>query len=149
VPGSCCGQGRGPTGRSRSARCARGSPALGFRIGTRGREKARLAEAARRTGKASDLREREIFFGNLLVRNHFIIVMIRWTGLAPWECEFLFQVALHLHSSHTTRWQKLRETGKLVGCALFVRFFICVGSFHKRSRRQSVSHSQHKSKSTF
>ena len=25
------------------------------------------------------------FFDNLLVRIHFIIVMIRWTGLAPWE----------------------------------------------------------------
>ena len=24
---------------------------------------------------------------NLLVRIHFIIVMIRWTGLAPWEGE--------------------------------------------------------------
>ena len=28
------------------------------------------------------------FIDNLLVRNHFIIVMIRWTGLAPWELEF-------------------------------------------------------------
>ena len=26
--------------------------------------------------------------GNLLFRIHFIIVMIRWTGLAPWEFEF-------------------------------------------------------------
>ena len=26
-------------------------------------------------------------------------MMIRWTGLAPWEFEFLFQVALHLPSS--------------------------------------------------
>jgi len=25
-------------------------------------------------------------------------VMIRWTGIAPWEFEFLFQVALHLPS---------------------------------------------------
>ena len=24
----------------------------------------------------------------MLVRIHFIIVMIWWTGLAPWECEF-------------------------------------------------------------
>ena len=30
---------------------------------------------------------REFFIGNLLVRIHFIIVMIRWTGLAPWEFE--------------------------------------------------------------
>jgi hypothetical protein len=28
---------------------------------------------------------RKIFIDNLLVRTYFIIVMIRWTGLAPWE----------------------------------------------------------------
>ena len=33
----------------------------------------------------STQREREFFIDNLLVRIHFIIVMIRWTGLAPWE----------------------------------------------------------------
>ena len=32
--------------------------------------------------------EREIFIGNLLVRIHFIIGMIRWTGPASWEFEF-------------------------------------------------------------
>jgi len=32
--------------------------------------------------------EREFFIDNLLVRIHFIIVMIRRTGLAPWEFEF-------------------------------------------------------------
>ena len=32
--------------------------------------------------------ERKFFIDNLLVRIHFIIVMIRWTGLAP--CEFGF-----------------------------------------------------------
>ena len=31
---------------------------------------------------------------NLLVRIHFIIVMIRWTGLAPWEFEFQFPGSL-------------------------------------------------------
>jgi len=34
--------------------------------------------------------ERESFIDNLLVRIHFIIVMIRWTGLAQWEFEFRF-----------------------------------------------------------
>ena len=29
--------------------------------------------------------ERDFFIDNLLVRTYFIIVMIRWTGLAPWE----------------------------------------------------------------
>ena len=31
------------------------------------------------------LLEREFFIDNLLVRIHFIIEMIWWTGLAPWE----------------------------------------------------------------
>ena len=35
--------------------------------------------------------EREFFIDNLLVRIHFIILMIRWTGLAPWEFEFPFR----------------------------------------------------------
>ena len=35
---------------------------------------------------------REFFIDNLLVRMHFIIVMIRWTGLAPWEFEFPWPV---------------------------------------------------------
>ena len=39
-------------------------------------------------------REREFFIDNLLVRIHFIIVMIRWTGLAPWEFEFPFPGSL-------------------------------------------------------
>ena len=34
--------------------------------------------------------EREFCNDNLLVRIHVIIVMIRWTGLAPWEFEFPF-----------------------------------------------------------
>ena len=29
--------------------------------------------------------KREFFIDTHLVRVHFIIVMIRWTGLAPWE----------------------------------------------------------------
>jgi len=31
--------------------------------------------------------EREFFIDNLLVRIHFIIEMVWWTGLAPLECE--------------------------------------------------------------
>ena len=34
--------------------------------------------------------EKEFFIGNLLVRIHCIIVMFRWTGLAPLEFEFPF-----------------------------------------------------------
>ena len=38
--------------------------------------------------------EGEFFIDNLLVRIHFIIVMIRRTGLAPWEFEFSFPGSL-------------------------------------------------------
>ena len=38
--------------------------------------------------------EREFFIDNLLVRIHFIIKMIWWTGLAPWECKFPFPGSL-------------------------------------------------------
>ena len=38
--------------------------------------------------------EREFFIDNLLVRIHFIIVMICWIGLAPWEFEFFFPGSL-------------------------------------------------------
>ena len=40
------------------------------------------------------LEEREFLIDNLLVRVHFIIVMIRWTGLAAWEFEFPFPGSL-------------------------------------------------------
>jgi len=42
----------------------------------------------------AEAREREFFIDNLLVRTHFINVMIRWTGLAPWEFEFHFPGSL-------------------------------------------------------
>ena len=34
--------------------------------------------------RCAPARER-VLIDNLLVQIHFIIVMIRWTGLAPWE----------------------------------------------------------------
>ena len=39
-------------------------------------------------------KEREFFIDNLLVLIHFIILMSRWTGLAPWEFEFPFPGSL-------------------------------------------------------
>jgi len=38
--------------------------------------------------------ERKLFIDNLLVRMLFIIEMIWWTGLAPWEFEFPFPGSL-------------------------------------------------------
>ena len=52
--------------------------------------RARPARARRR--RPSSAAEREIFIDNLLVRIHYIIVMIKWTGLAPWEFVFPFPV---------------------------------------------------------
>jgi len=49
-------------------------------------------------------RERDFFISNLLARNHFIIVMIRWIGLAPWKFEFPFAGSLtstFLEPAHT------------------------------------------------
>ena len=40
------------------------------------------------------LKKREFFIDNLLARIHFIIVMVRWTGLAPWESDFPFPGSL-------------------------------------------------------
>jgi len=52
----------------------------------------------------SACRERAFFIDNLLVRIHFIIVMVRWTGLAPWEFEFPSPGSLtstfRLHTRH-------------------------------------------------
>ena len=44
-------------------------------------------------GTPSGLRpagQKQFFVDNFLVRIHFVIVMIRWTGLAQWEFEFSF-----------------------------------------------------------
>ena len=40
---------------------------------------------------------REFYIDNLLVRIHSIIVMTRWTGLAPWVFEFPFPGSLPSH----------------------------------------------------
>ena len=42
---------------------------------------------SRRRQARNEYEEREFFIDNLLVRILFIIVRIRWTGLAPWEFE--------------------------------------------------------------
>ena len=48
--------------------------------------------------------EREFLIDNPLVRIHFIIVMIRWTGLAPWQFEFPFPGSLT--STFLGKWLK-------------------------------------------
>ena len=48
---------------------------------------ANVSAGTRPLKRPQGAREREFFIDNLLVGIHFIIVMIRWTGLAPWELE--------------------------------------------------------------
>ena len=71
---------------------ARGTPVQQVKE-TRAGGGRRNAEARRRAHSTLQ-RQREFFIDNLLVRIHFIIVMIRWTGLAPWKCEFPFPRSL-------------------------------------------------------
>jgi len=62
--------------------------------------------------------EREFVIDNLLVRIHCIIVMIRWTGLAPWEFEFPFPGSL------TYTFLELLETGLVNTVSLHERLSI-------------------------
>ena len=52
-------------------------------------------------------RDSEFFIDNLLVRIHFIIVMIRWTGLAAWEIELRFP----------SRWARSRHCARRASTA--------------------------------
>ena len=50
--------------------------------------------------RARSVPEREFFIDNLLVRVHFVIVMIRWTGHAPWDFGFPFLGSLTPATRH-------------------------------------------------
>ena len=53
--------------------------------------------------------ERGFFIDNLLVRIHFVIVMISWTGLAPWEFAFPFPGRLTSTFLHQVRTMDARR----------------------------------------
>jgi len=53
--------------------------------------------------------EREFGIDNLLVRIHFIIMMIMWTGLAPWEFEFPFPGSLVSTFPMRQHWRQMRQ----------------------------------------
>jgi len=89
------------------------------------------------TGRASQ-REREFFIDNLLVRIHFIIVMIRWTGLAPWEFGFPFPGSLTSTLLKTFRALQVRpcRACQLLGAAgtLTPRAGVCTRTVCSRCR---------------
>ena len=63
------------------------------------------------------LRESDFAIDNLMVQIHFIIVMIRWIGLAPWELEFPFLGSItstFLGPLITTLLSPSREIGNLL-----------------------------------
>ena len=56
--------------------------------------RSRDQETARRAASRSRGRKIDLFIDNLLVRIHFIIVMMRWSGLAPWGFKLPFTGSL-------------------------------------------------------
>jgi hypothetical protein len=48
--------------------------------------------------------EKEFFIDNVLARIHFIIEVIRWTGLAPWEFELPVPGSLTSSFLETRKW---------------------------------------------
>ena len=71
-----------------------------------------------RTRRLAGGTERVFFIDNLLVRIHCIIVMIRWTGLAPWE----FQVS-GVGGTLVPRRPIRRGAHAEAGCRYFFFFF--------------------------
>ena len=65
--------------------------------------------------------EKEIFIHNLLVPIQIIIVMMRWTGPAPWEFEF------PLPGSSTSTFQGYLDHQKLLLPQDFLQWDPCVG----------------------
>ena len=62
-------------------------------------EEGRLEKITQRQAKAAELQahpERDFFIDSQLVPVHFIIEIIRWTGLAPWGFGFPFPGSLYL-----------------------------------------------------
>ena len=67
-------------------------------------------------------RERELFIDNLLVRIHNTIVMIGWTGLAPWEFEFPF--AGSLTSTFLPSCAEHAAGAALARCDVYIHIYI-------------------------
>ena len=65
----------------------------------------RFSESASASDPPAQRRGREFFIDNLLVQIHFIIVMIGWTGLAPWNFEFPFPGSLAIDLPRTEKKQ--------------------------------------------
>ena len=63
-------------------------------LGLRVIKKEKKKDQSTVVGRSGRRPERVFFVDNLLVRIHFIIVMIRRTGLVPWEFEFPFPGSL-------------------------------------------------------
>ena len=67
-----------------------------------------------------------IFIDNLLVRIHFFIVMIRWTGLTPWKLEFPFPGRL------ISTFLAIQSTFLRGGLAVFISAKLLVNCFWRK-----------------
>jgi len=88
------------TGRPAFRRCSPSHPlpeGMNRRLSSGGRRQRARCLRPGPCGPAAR-RQREFFIDNLLVRIqcsiHYTIVMIKWTGLAPWEFDFPFPGSL-------------------------------------------------------
>jgi len=69
---------------------------------------------------------------NLLVRIHFIVVMIRWTGFALWEFEFPFPGNLtSTFQNNRRRPTSWRRTGARRATKVFIKSFYTSQFPHK------------------
>jgi len=80
--------------------------------------------------QAIPLSEREFFIDNLLVRIKFIIEMIWWTGLAPWEFEVPFPGSLTFVKSGFHMcwpWERMEQSQNVDNAGLFFFFTLVTG----------------------
>ena len=89
----------------------------GVGFGEGGGRDGSAARMSDRVGEACRLQGKEFFMNNLLARIHFIIEMIWWTGLAPWEFEFPFPGILTstLLTTESSRWSRRSRGSGAVG----------------------------------
>ena len=86
--------GGGVRGKAGGEGATSGEGSDGGGKGVRGKAGGRTPQEKRIAHVRPCTPEREFLIDNLLARIHFTIVMIWWTGLAPWEFEFPFPGSL-------------------------------------------------------
>jgi len=72
------------------------------------------------THRVAITKERNVSIDNLLIRIHFIIKRIWWTGLAAWEVEFAFSLQVTATSAEGVQTNRLLwKAGVACVCCFF------------------------------